>query len=926
MSTELERNKYRQFNEIGLDLRKLIFRDKSLQSILFNRRRFLEEGLTFKTTQFTDEHLAGLLKMNFKQEQLYALQRSMKNIMGIKLTTNLKKNLNLARNIGLKDAGCAGEITCGQFETAKFWKYKNIKLTCELLIRRAKQNAFLAKHTNQNSAWKFSIGSDKAGGVHYTHIILQNTLQPAASKTSLTITGIYDTKSNFERNQKILNSINKAIAQLHRKVRLQVNFPKMTRERLDELKKIHKTQPKSFIEKQINAKRQLEKKIAPNLGTVDQFQPPIRFDIIKSKQFIPVKASEIRSLINRNLVFGTSEFVEHADGEVQELDKLAPETKLTICPLDCRAFLTPNAAAKYTILMYENFNLDSDTTEKIKFESPLKSKVDVRVTNLSKLLLNLMSETQILVEAQEIVNRQRIEKQKSPVNKSQLEIANQKSNGNKKINFHVSHVCKECESSKEHETPPILMEIMYEGQSVNWKIEFNIVPDGAELVDLAGITKGLCYKCELPRLNPKIDRGRKFGRQHMKLVGEMTKLEKPRLRTLKRANKYSRSFKDSETKNITDRRRENFGYERAPTHQYAESIETAQDPEFHTRENIMTKRVYNRGLEYVRLIDAHLLEEGIVQKTQQTLYNEFKKVFPAYQNNKNQFSDDLSKIQEKINLAEMRVSKAKAAVKKFPKGDRSEAGKRARKKRSRQNQKLKLLKRQRGALQSKFENAATSKKMKKVSQNLLKIPGPRETKFLKLGVKQSMEKGGSLGGRESNKVLKSNTIMKVIFEQKFYKNPEGKFIIVGNSTILKMAQEYLRLRKTELSLTCHQRSFCDHEISKIKICNASASRLEAPLYSDQIMLMSTHFREHLIETLIKNKELIARDSTTEFLNQRQMKREAATKYSPNFNTKSLQMNQRQHTEATAPEFSSRRKRSRNQTSSLFPDPEDLSSS
>ena len=94
------------------------------------------------------------------------------------------------------------------------------------------------------------------------------------------------------------------------------------------------------------------------------------------------------------------------DGEVRELDKIAPETKLTICPLDCRAFLTPNAAAKHTILMYENFNLDSDTTEKIKFESPLKSKVDVRVTNLSKLLLNLMSETQILVEAQEIVNRQ----------------------------------------------------------------------------------------------------------------------------------------------------------------------------------------------------------------------------------------------------------------------------------------------------------------------------------------------------------------------------------------------------------------------------------------------------------------------------------------------------------------------------------------
>ena len=201
------------------------------------------------------------------------------------------------------------------------------------------------------------------------------------------------------------------------------------------------------------------------------------------------------------------------------------------------------------------------------------------------------------------------------------------------------------------------------------------------------------------------------------------------------------------------------------------------------------------------------------------------------------------------------------------------------------------MKRQKVALQSKFENAAYSKKNKELRQNLLKIPGPRETKFLKLGVKESMEKGGSLGGRDSNKVLKSNKIMKVIFEREIYKNDKGEFIIVGDSAILKMAQEYLMLRKTELSLTCHQRSFCDHEISKIEICNSSASRLEAPLYSDQIMLMSTHFREHLIETLIKNKELIARDLTTEFLNQRQMRREKATKFAPNFETRTYQMNQ-----------------------------------
>ena len=177
----------------------------------------------------------------------------------------------------------------------------------------------------------------------------------------------------------------------------------------------------------------------------------------------------------------------------------------------------------------------------------------------------------------------------------------------------------------------------------------------------------------------------------------------------------------------------------------------------------MTKRVYNRGLEYARLIDAHLLENGVVHKTQQNLYNEFKKILPAYRNSKNEFKEELSKITKKIYFAENRVSKAKTAVKVFLKG--SEAAQKARQNRAKQNQKLRVLKRQKVALRSKFENAAYSKKIKKLRQNLLKIPGPRETKFLKLGVKESMEKGGSLGGRESNKVLKSNKIMKVIFER-----------------------------------------------------------------------------------------------------------------------------------------------------------------
>ena len=101
----------------------------------------------------------------------------------------------------------------------------------------------------------------------------------------------------------------------------------------------------------------------------------------------------------------------------------------------------------------------------------------------------------------------------------------------------------------------------------------------------------------------------------------------------------------------------------------------------------------------------------------------------------------------------------------------------------------------------------------------------------------------------------------------------------------------------------------------------SASRVEPVFYSDQIQLLSTHFREHVIEGLAKNRELILRDSTTEFLNQRAMRRETKTKYARCFSERVYQMNQRQHTEATATDFRSGRARRREAESSVFPKPE-----
>ena len=81
----------------------------------------------------------------------------------------------------------------------------------------------------------------------------------------------------------------------------------------------------------------------------------------------------------------------------------------------------------------------------------------------------------------------------------------------KEPNFHVSKFCKECVVSGESETPAVLAEILFENTTVDHFVKFVACGDGAELVDLAGLTKGYCYKYEMQMTNPKLGRGRKFS-------------------------------------------------------------------------------------------------------------------------------------------------------------------------------------------------------------------------------------------------------------------------------------------------------------------------------------------------------------------------------------------------------------------------------
>ena len=196
---------------------------------------------------------------------------------------------------------------------------------------------------------------------------------------------------------------------------------------------------------------------------------------------------------------------------------------------------------------------------------------------------------------------------------------------------------------------------------------------------------------------------------------------------------------------------------------------------------------------------------------------------------------------------------------------------------------------------------------------MLDIPGPKESAFLKLGIKSSKKKGSSLEGRDTYELFKSKKLVDVIFGVEVMGQVQ-----VGNKTVHKLAKEYLKLRYKDLNLTCYQRSFCHHEIDKIEVFNGAAGRLEAQVYSDQI-IMSTQYRDHVIESSKLNKELVARDSLTEFMNQRALKLETSTKYARSFPEKADQMNQRRHTQATAPNFNTRKRTcTRAETSTVNP--------
>ena len=68
-----------------------------------------------------------------------------------------------------------------------------------------------------------------------------------------------------------------------------------------------------------------------------------------------------------------------------------------------------------------------------------------------------------------------------------------------------------------------------------------------------------------------------------------------------------------------------------PFPQFSKTFQNTEIPEFHTQINIITKRVYLRGLEYIKVQDAHLLENGLVQSNQYQAFEGYQKTLKTYE-------------------------------------------------------------------------------------------------------------------------------------------------------------------------------------------------------------------------------------------------------------------------------------------------------
>ena len=124
-------------------------------------------------------------------------------------------------------------------------------------------------------------------------------------------------------------------------------------------------------------------------------------------------------------------------------------------------------------------------------------------------------------------------------------------------------------------------------------------------------------------------------------------------------------------------------------------------------------------------------------------------------------------------------------------------------------------------------------------------------------------------GSDCYKILKhAKSIAEVLL-----KPQQVSGIELGSEAVLHLFLEWVKLRRAEFSLTCKIRSLCVHERARVENLQVTALRIQSSLFAEEIPYMSSHYRTHVLERLKTRGDILARDSTSELLNQENLRRE-----------------------------------------------------
>ena len=147
-------------------------------------------------------------------------------------------------------------------------------------------------------------------------------------------------------------------------------------------------------------------------------------------------------------------------------------------------------------------------------------------------------------------------------------------------------------------------------------------------------------------------------------------------------------------------------------------------------------------------MDAHLLENLVVEENQQLAFNKYQKTLQAYEFEKKAMQTTLLELSNQISTLEQAIEKVSEKIDNSKSGRVTQTVQKAKKQRAKKRKKLKELKRSLSKEKCRFENLKAVKNFKKARTELMNIHGPMETRFVQLGFISSKKMvAAQMGGK-----------------------------------------------------------------------------------------------------------------------------------------------------------------------------------